>query len=327
MKRVAVIGAGLSGLVCARRLQRNARVQVFEKSRGYGGRMATRRYPDYRFDHGAQFFSARSQAFRDFVQPLLDRGIVARWDARFVEIEGGRITVRRNWSDDPPHYVGVPGMNAVGRALGEGLDLRLGIRVGEISGRAGDWLLRDIDGRALGRFDWVVSSIPAPQAISLMPDAFAYRDAVGDCAMPGCYALMLGFAEPPELDWEAALVKGSAISWISVDHGKPGRDGGGCLLAQAGNSWSEANMELADPEVTGHLLAEIGRVTGLDPGRADFVRLHRWRYANPGRRQGDRSLVDDARQLAAVGDWCIHGRVEAAFHSGLDGAKRILEML
>ncbi|MFZ9092741.1 MAG: NAD(P)-binding protein [Planctomycetaceae bacterium] len=42
MKSVAIIGAGLSGLTLANRLQNRAEVTVFEKSGGFGGRMATR---------------------------------------------------------------------------------------------------------------------------------------------------------------------------------------------------------------------------------------------------------------------------------------------
>jgi renalase len=327
MKRVAVIGAGLSGLTCARMLEQKAEVRVFEKSRGYGGRMATRRHGDYRFDHGAQFFSARSQPFRDFLRPLLEQGLIARWDARFVEFEGNRITARRQWADEPPHYVAVPGMNALGRALGETLDVRLDTRVGEIFADGDEWLLRDTGGHDLGRFDWVVSSIPAVQAIDLLPDSFAHRAAVASREMPGCYALMLGFGEAPELDWDAALIRDAAISWISVDHSKPGRGPGASLLVQASNRWAEANMELADAEVIDRLVAETSRVTGLDVGRADHIALHRWRYANPGRQKGEHSLIDAERRLAAIGDWCIHGRVEAAFLSGLDGAQRIRALL
>jgi len=327
MKRIAVIGAGLSGLVCASTLQQHAEVRVFEKSRGYGGRMATRRYGDYRFDHGAQFFSARPQPFRDFLGPLLEQGLVARWDARFVEFEGSRITARRKWADEPPHYVAVPGMNALGRALGESLDVLLETRVGEISANGDEWLLRDTDGRELGRFDWVVSSIPAVQATALLPESFAHLPVVASREMPGCYALMLGFSDAPELDWDAALVRDAAISWISVDHSKPGRGPGASLLVQASNRWAEANMELADDEVVDCLVTETSRVTGLDVDRADHIGLHRWRYANPGRQQGERSLIDGEQRLAAIGDWCIHGRVEAAFQSGLDGAQRIRELL
>ena len=327
MTRMAVIGAGLSALAFARALGDAAEIRLFEKSRGFGGRMATRRHDSFQFDHGAQFFTARSESFQSFLQPYLDAGVVARWDARFVEFEGNRVTARRCWSVEHPHYVAVPGMNALGRALGESLDVELGTRVGDICSAGGDWQLRDDAGRDLGRFDWVVSSIPARQAAVLLPVEFTHLGVVNESSMPGCYSLMLGFTEPLALDWDAALVKESAISWISVDNSKPGRTAASSLLIQASNRWAEANMELDDRAVIAQLVAETSRVIGQDVSRADHVGLHRWRYANPGQRQGAQSLVDDGHRLAAFGDWCIHGRVESAFLSGLDAAQRIRNLL
>jgi renalase len=327
MTRVAVIGAGLSALAFARALGDAAQIKLFEKSRGYGGRMATRRHDRFQFDHGAQFFTARSESFQSFLQPWLDAGVVARWDARFVEFEGDRPSARRRWLAEHPHYVAVPGMNALGRALGESLDVELSTRVGDICRADGDWQLRDDAGRDLGRFDWVVSSIPARQAAVLLPAEFAHLDVVDSCSMPGCYALMLGFTEPLALDWDAARVRESAISWISVDNSKPGRTADSSLLVQASNRWAEANMQQDDHAVIAQLVAETSRVIGQDVSRADHVGLHRWRYANPGQRQGAQSLIDAGHRLAAFGDWCIHGRVESAFLSGLDAAQQIRKLL
>ena len=325
--RIAVIGAGLSGLVCAHVLGDVAKVRLFEKSRGCGGRMSTRRHEAFQFDHGAQFFTAKSKSFESFLQPYIAAGVVARWDARFVEISGDGINSRRSWSGEHPHYVGVPGMNALGRALGEELDISLGTRVEQICGGPGDWRLRDAEGRDLGRFDWVVSSVPARQVSALMPGEFSHLDAVAGCSMPGCYSLMLGFTRPLALEWDAALIKDAAISWISVDNSKPGRDGGSSLLVQASNQWAEANMELANDFVIAQLVAETGRVIGQDVGEAQHIALHRWRYANPGQREGAHSLIDTQQQLVAMGDWCIRGRVESAFLSGLDAAQRIRKLI
>ena len=327
MTRIAVIGAGLSGLVCARMLADCAQVRVFEKSRGHCGRMSTRRHERFQFDHGAQFFTAKSKSFQAFLQPYLDEGVVARWDARFVELENGRVTGRRDWSDDPPHYVAAPAMNSLGSALGKTLDVQLGTRVGEVSAAASAWHLRDMEGHDLGRFDWVVSSVPAKQALALLPNNFAHRELVNSCDMPGCYALMLGFSEALTLDWDAALVRNSAVSWISVNSSKPGRDGATSLLVQASNRWAEANMECNDRSVIARLLAETSRNIGRDAGSADHIALQRWRYANPGQRQGAHSLIDGGQKLAAIGDWCIRGRVESAFLSGLDAAKQIRSLI
>ncbi len=325
--RIAVIGAGLSGLVFARSLGDRAQIRIFEKSRGFGGRMATRRYDDFQFDHGAQFFTAKSADFQDFLQPWIDAGVVARWDARFVEFDGGAISGRWNWDEAYPHFVAVPGMNALGRALAESLDVMPSTRVAGLARDADGWRLSDDAGECLGCYDWVVSAIPAVQAKALLPPEFEHLERVETTEMPGCYSLMLGFDTPLPLDWDAALVKDPLISWISVNRSKPGRTGGYTLLIHASNRWAEANMELADEAVIDALRDAAGRTVGEDLATANRVALHRWRYANPGPQKGAPSLVDAGNRLAAIGDWCIRGRIEAAYQSGQDAARRIAALL
>ena len=327
MTRIAVIGAGLSGLVFASTLANRAQVCLFEKSRGFGGRMATRRRDGCQFDHGAQFFTARSESFRAFLEPWLAAGVVGRWDARFVEFEDGQISSRRTWDADYPHYVGVPGMNALGRALGELLDVATDTRVAAIRGEPGAWLLSDDAERELGRFDWVVSAIPAAQADVLLPSRFEHRAEVARRDMPGCYSLMLDFTRPLSLDWDAALVKHPVISWISVDSSKPGRPEGYRLLVHASNRWAEDNMELADEAVIAALVEATATTTGQDVSAAGRIELQRWRYANPGPRDGESALIDASNRLAAIGDWCIRGRIEAAYQSGRDAAEKIASLL
>ena len=113
MSRVAIIGAGLSGLTAARLLHDSCDVTVFEKSRGFGGRMATRYAGDFEFDHGAQFFTARSTEFKAFLTPLLADGVVDLWRGQFVELHRQTLNSSASWDDAYPHYVGVPRMNAI----------------------------------------------------------------------------------------------------------------------------------------------------------------------------------------------------------------------
>ena len=123
MTTVAVIGAGLSGLVVAQSLHALADVTLFEKSRGPGGRLATRYAGDFEFDHGAQYFTARTDAFRTFLQPLIERGVVADWQGSFAELNRNGVTGLRTWGDDYPHYVGTPRMNNIGKFLSQGLNI------------------------------------------------------------------------------------------------------------------------------------------------------------------------------------------------------------
>ena len=90
MTRVAVIGAGLAGLHAARRLHdAGAEVRVFDKARGSGGRMSTRRTDFGAFDHGAQYFTARDPRFRAQVEKWVASGAAAPWPGKVVRLAEG----------------------------------------------------------------------------------------------------------------------------------------------------------------------------------------------------------------------------------------------
>ncbi len=327
MTRIAVIGAGIAGLTLARELAPLAEVEVFEKSRGYGGRMATRQAGPYRFDHGAQFFTAKSDAFMAFLQPFIERGHVARWDANFVEIEAGGLVGQRCWADGPAHYVAAPGMNMLAKQMAVGLDVRLATRVAQVVGSATGWQLRDQQQASLGTYDWVVTAIPAAQAAALLPESSQLQTPLAQKNMLGCYSLMLGFDQALALDWQAAYVSGADISWISNDSSKPGRPDCYSLLVHSTNRWAENNIDADDEWVTARLCDELARVIDLDISQVEHVGLHRWRYANIGKQQGEGFLIDRENRLAAAGDWCIHGRIESAYLSALRLAQRLQQEL
>jgi predicted NAD/FAD-dependent oxidoreductase len=323
--RIAVIGAGLAGLVVARELAQRHTVAVFEKSRGVGGRMATRYAGEYRFDHGAQFFTARSHAFQAFLQPFIDKGVVANWQGDFVELQGAEITARREWRDSPPHYVAVPGMNALAKSLAQDLDVALDTTVAQLERDNTDWQLRDDAGQELGRFDWVIVALPAAQAAALAGPHSNLGKIAGDVNMLGGYALMVGFAKPLPLSWQAALVRDSDLSWVSVNSSKPGRADAFTLVAHSTNAWAEAHMDDDLAAVRLRLLNELSRLTGVDCSAADHCDLQRWRYANVDPQSGAKCFLDKPMQLAACGDWFLRGRVEAAYQSARSLLKRLAD--
>ncbi|MDH3509135.1 MAG: FAD-dependent oxidoreductase [Gammaproteobacteria bacterium] len=314
MTTIAVIGAGLAGLTFAAGLHSRARVVVFEKSRGLSGRMATRRADPYAFDHGAQYFRARTRDFRSFLHDYAERGIVHPWHARYVELDRNREISSELWSDTNPCYVAAPAMNSLAKALAAEIDIRLQTRVAGMRTVAGKWQLRDEDGGELGNFDWVIAAIPAPQAVDLMPATFEHGTALRGVRLSACFTLMLGFEQPLDFGWDAARIHDADVSWIAVNSSKPGRNPDHfSVVAQSSNDWADAHIEDDPKAVTRHLSEEIRAITGEDPAAATHRALHRWRYANLGSEQSDASLVDERNRLAACGDWCGGGRVEAAF--------------
>ena len=146
MIKIAVIGAGLSGLTFAHLFQDYADITLFEKARGVGGRMSTRRAEPYFFDHGAQYFTARIKRFQDFIQTLIGKGIIERWNARYVKFRGNQIIERRSWLDEEPRYVGVLSMSHIAKFLTQGLNIHINTRIASLK-RQGTWQLTDEEGQ------------------------------------------------------------------------------------------------------------------------------------------------------------------------------------
>src|SRR5690606_22142896 len=153
---IAIVGGGVAGLVCARRLaEAGARVLVLDRGRTVGGRLAPRRAGALQFDHGAQYFTARQPAFAAQAALWARHGLAAGWDGRLVVLERGPVAqapggVRR--------WVGVPGMGAIAEALGDdarmaGAELDTGIDVAGARFESGRWRLSSTESLSRGSYD------------------------------------------------------------------------------------------------------------------------------------------------------------------------------
>lgn len=327
MTSIAIIGAGLSGLTAANILNDYAEVTIFEKSRGVSGRMSTRRAEPYFFDHGAQYFKARTSEFKAFIDPMIKEGIIATWHARFVEFENKNIIQSKQWDEQYPHYVGVPGMNAIAKYLSQGLNVRLGVRVQSIKKNQGRWHLMDEQGNVLGEYDWVIAAIPAEQASELVPPSLPFYAKMTQYKMKGCFSLMLGFEKTLPLEFDAAMVRAEDVSWISVNNSKPGRDNAFSLLVHSSNEWADKHMHDDSNKIMSHLCKQTSELIGHDLSGANHKALHRWRFANIKKQSGEAHLLDIDHHMGVCGDWFIQGRVEAAFTSATEMASALVRSI
>jgi predicted NAD/FAD-dependent oxidoreductase len=325
MTRIAIIGAGLAGLTLARELSDQAEVVLFEKSRGMGGRLATRRADPFSFDHGAPYFRARTARFQAQLEQMRQAGVVDIWHARFAEIRGGQIAASRPWDSALPHYVGTPSMNAIGKYLAKGLTIHAEHKLVSARRYGGQWVL-DFEGigTSASGFDLLILAIPAPQARAILPDEFAKLLPRTPRPMTGCFALMLGFDVLPALPFDVALIDDPILSWLSVDSSKPGRSGNGAMVALSQNHWADEHMDDDRDQIKSQM---VDALTVIVPGRPlspDYLAIHRWRYANAGAERRTEVLFDPEHQIGFCGDWCEAGRVEAAFNAGSQLADYIL---
>ena len=341
-RHIAVIGAGIAGLACARTLaQAGHVVTVFEKSWRPGGRMATRASPFGGFDHGAQYFTVRDDRFALALQTV--PGLCKPWSANTVRVLDplGR-TVAAGLPAREAHWVATPGMIDLpvqwARPLSTSGAIRSQTRVTRIE-RAGrsarPWKLHtvgpDLDGQherqTFTGFHAVVLAIPARQARELLQNsecAPAWSARIEAVQVAPCWTLMLAFpqAMQPGLNalgpqWNAARSTHHRIAWLARESSKPGRAPVERWTVQASAEWSLEHLQDDPARVQAKLQRAFSEVTGIraEPAHAD---VHRWLFAKTLQPLGKSHLWDGDAGLGVCGDWCIGHRVEDAFVSGLE---------
>jgi renalase len=315
-RSVAVVGAGLAGLSCTAALQHAGfTVSLFEKSRGAAGRMSTRRSGNedapWQCDHGAQYFTTRDPAFQTEVARWCEAGVAALWTPRLKILDG---EVRRD-AEQIQRYVGMPRMTSPANFITEKIALTTQATIKQLQRNEDGWRLISAEhGVIENRFDAVLLAIPAPQAAVLLQSVAPALAAIAtDINMCGCWTLMLQFASPISLPFDAAFVHNNVLSWIARDSSKPGRVGLESWVLQASPEWSETHLEDDAESVAVTLIKEFVTLGGSAP---TTWTAHRWRYASTEPTQARGCAWDAKLSIGLCGDWLNGGKVEGAWLSG-----------
>jgi predicted NAD/FAD-dependent oxidoreductase len=310
---VVVIGAGISGIVLARRLHdAGHRVRLLEKSRGVGGRISTRREGNLRFDHGAPFLSAPLPLAAATWRALEADGVVAR--------DGNR-------------WIGTPAMNAMPRWLASALSIRYECTAHSIVTTSAGWRVRlghvgddEADVDTGPDADVVVLAIPAPQAVALLTRSASndsgmtasvtqnLRDSLSHVTMSPCWSIMFAFDH--EVTFDALPAFGDDGLSLYPQHTRFARSTQCAWVAHASPAWSAAHLDADASEIEARVSAAIE--VALPGTQPSFVRAHRWRFANVMRGLDAQFLWNAEHRIGACGDW---GGMDATL-DGTSGSER-----
>lgn len=330
--RIAVIGAGVAGLTCARELTRlGASVTVFDEGNAPGGRAGTLVTPHGNFDHGAQYFTVVSARFGQVAQEWTTQGLVRPWSGRVIAFSEGRVFEQAMTAQ---RHVAIPAMSALSARAAAGLDLCLSTRIECAERNNGLWQLYSQDGRALSvrGFDALALALPSVEAVKLLKghsEELVHTAAA--VQWTPCWAVMVALSQGCGADFDGAFINDDPIlGWVSRDSAKPGRvqvlGVEERWVLHARPRWSQDHADL-DPEQAGQWMlrafcARMGRVI-----RPRAMVAWRWPYATAVNPLSQLCLWDTKRRVGVAGDWCGGPRIEDAHLSGLALAEAISRQL
>ena len=332
---VAVVGAGIAGATCAHALsQAGHSVQVFDKSRGPGGRLATRRVEwvdrqgqacTTRLDHGAIGITARSEAFQSFVDQARHAGWLAEWAPVLAD---GSLPL----DDGDRLCVAVPDMPALCRRLLDGAAATWSFAVDGLHKSSLGWQVEAAGERHSAQFDAVVLAVPPAQAAPLLgPHRRDWARHASVALMQPCWTLM-GAADAPQPApaWGLARPPSGPLAWVVRNDVRPGRErvpGQAHWVVHARAGWSRQHLEQPAAWVQQQMQAALAEWLGR-PVDWHHCRVHRWRYALP---QTQRMLPaepcwwDAAQGLGVCGDFLGGSGVEGAWLSARSLSAALLQ--
>jgi len=325
--KVAIIGAGVSGLTAAQHLTtRGFKVEVFEKSRGLGGRLATKRLDWAHMDTGAQYFTARDPRFVQAVKNWQQAGVVEPWPFTPYSISADGALLPS--PDQTLRYVGVPGMNNLAHALADNLTVHRNQCISQLVRNKGRWKLVSDSGDQFTDYDWVIVSAPAEQSRVLLNGHTPIAEQISSELLEPCLALVIATTGPVPKAVQG-IFGDSTVGWVSRLSAKPQRTKDVAYddlwLLHFSSQWSADYDPIAAEDIvpTGlewlqHAIDTLPNQNQQKPLKLVNHCQHYWRFARMAKNaQQPPTLIDRTNHLAAIGDWSHGGRIEGAYLSAL----------
>ncbi|XP_033752830.1 renalase-like [Pecten maximus] len=345
---VAVVGGGISGLVCAVRLNQLGirNVTVFDTGKHAAGGRCSSRYVNidgrlHTFDHSTQFFTASDKRFCNVISFLHSKGAVKVWQGPIGHLKGGRFQPMKSLTQA---FVGVDGMSSISNCLASHVNLKRPVWVGSVVweelprkwkvDRFGfyDYLVIAHNGKCADR---LMSHAGVPKIHRLLQVRFTPRLDTKDQRMQlsSLWMLMVAFPKSLCLPYEGAHVEDRDISWVAnntakLSQTKTSMNGVECWTVFSTKEFGSTHkvpQENIPPQkekqVTDELLAAFAKVTGigskLPPPR--YTRVQLWGAALPLNTLSTKEecVFDGQHNIGICGDWLVSPCIQGAAISGI----------
>lgn len=259
----AIVGAGMTGLLLAKLLVEKTpqkTVRIFEKSKGCGGRMATRRVGPRTFDHGAQFI--RTDAVSEpTLQWFQAAGLVNRFNFKGQN-----------------YFCAKAGMTKFAKLLAESRDLSYQTKIISMDRQDHKWILHDENSQHYFAQDVIVTS-PLPQSLEILEcSKLNYDQKLSLIKYAKAVVFLIDLtAEPGGMATHQQEINQDIFS-ASLQNAK-GTSVQPAVTIVMTPEWSEAHFALPDEEKVKKALPIISSTI---PGLAiEGIQVKNWRYSHP----------------------------------------------
>ena len=303
--KIIILGAGISGIACALSLHENFDVQIFEKSKGVGGRLCAKNTREGLFHYGAQYCTAQSSAFQNF---LIEN------DAEYFS--GSSFDLKTNSCIHTQNFfVGVNGMHSLLKNYNKILNMHFNHRVIRVDEKK---KLVHFESGDTESYDLIISSLPLPQAQEIFETEIAH-----DATFDPCISMGMIFDGQTNNEHNAYKNINQDISWLSSSK---------FYNAQNNETWvlqfsPQTSLEMFDYSNKSLEARCDDAVKDLIEGKYTIIHcgIFKWKFALCKKSNLEKKFISFSDDAFAIGDWNISPRIESAYISGKELGKFLTE--
>ena len=319
MMDFCVLGSGVAGSTIANTLSKKYSVHVFDKARGPGGRSSNKRLKNkLSFDHGVQYINPKSRNFRQFIQKLSKNKILKIWNGNHLDFTFEKKLLA-------PKYIGIKANNAISKYYLEGIKLSFASQIIKVEYKKYFWEIMLSD-NTKHQFKALILTCPFPQIKKLARKYLDKKVLNLKVQMQPNITAMVTFKNQKKIPISSIKFDDKILTWAANENSKKRfKSSLNLWTLQASLKWSKKtiNKYKNDKTILNQLIARFVQLSGLEKSKIIHKKIHGWKYSYNYKKTPLLSSWNKKNQLGICGDWFNGPKVENAWLSANDLAKKI----
>ncbi len=314
-----IIGSGISGSTIASLLSKKYNVEIFDKAKGLGGRASNKRFVKKQsFDHGVQYISPKSEEFKKFIQYLYKKKELKIWDGNHLDF-----TFEKR--ENKKKYIGSKGNNVISKFYTKKIKKNFQSPVKSIFFNKFFWEVK-LDTREIIKAKSIIFTCPFPQLKKIAGKYLDKKFSKLKINMEPNITTMIALKNQKEVPVSSIKFNDDILAWAANENSKKRFSSSNSLWTlQSSVSWAKKTINIykKNKKVEKTLISRFLNFTGYEKNKIIFKKTHGWKYSYNFQSSPYKSYWDKKLRIGVCADWLIGPKVESAWLSANDLAKKI----
>jgi hypothetical protein len=321
MSSFCIIGSGISGATIANLLSKKHSVDLFDKARGPGGRSSFKRLDKAKgFDHGTQYISPKSPAFKKFIKELIKKKVLKNWGGRHVFLHKVKKEKKNHTK-----VIGSRGNNDISKYLLKNINCHFQNELKKVEYKKNKWILSFADGQKK-TYEKVILTCPFPQLSKLTKKFIQSPFMKKKIKMDANITVMIAIKKTNK-NISSYFFNDKVLGWAAKENSKKRfKSNQDLWTLQSTYDWAnkKINKNRENLESNSKILIDhFFKLTKIKKTKILFSLNHGWKFSSNSKPLNIKSYWNSSLGFGVCADWFVGPRLESGWISANDLYKKI----